>query len=36
MSYAIPTNELTLTDIKAFKLAAIEAGVARALALGIA
>ena len=31
MSYAIPTNELTLTDIKGFKLAAIEAGIARAV-----
>lgn len=36
MSYAIPTNELTLTDIKAFKGMAIEAGIARALALGVA
>jgi len=36
MSYAIPTNELTLTDIKAFRGAAIEAGIARALALGLA
>lgn len=36
MSYAIPTNELTLTDIKAFRGAAIEAGIVRALALGLA
>lgn len=31
MSYAIPTNELTLTDIKAYKNAAIEAGIQRAM-----
>ena len=36
MSYAIPTNELTLTDIKGFKGAAIESGIARAIALGVA
>jgi len=36
MSYVIPTNELTLTDIKVFKTRAIDAGIARALALGIA
>lgn len=36
MSYVIPTNELTLTDIKNFKIAAIEAGITRALALGLA
>lgn len=36
MSYAIPTNELTLTDIKAYKEKAIEAGIERALALKIA
>lgn len=36
MSYVIPTNELTLTDIKAFRGAAVEAGIARALALGLA
>jgi len=36
MSYAIPTNELTLTDIKSFKTGAIEAGILRALALGLA
>ena len=36
MSYVIPTNELTLTDIKNFKGAAVEAGIARALALGLA
>lgn len=36
MSYTVPTNELTLTDIKGFKIAAIEAGIDRALALGLA
>jgi len=36
MSYIIPTNELTLTDIKAYRAAAIEAGIVRALALGLA
>ncbi len=36
MSYAIPVNELTLTDIKNYKQAAIDAGVARAVKLGIA
>lgn len=36
MSYAIPTNELTLTDIKGFRGAAIDAGVARAMKLGLA
>ena len=36
MSYPIPTNELTLTDIKAFRGAAVEAGIQRALALSIA
>ena len=36
MSYAIPTNELTLTDIREFKQRAIDAGIARALALGLA
>jgi hypothetical protein len=36
MSYAIPTNELTLTDIKGFKTAAVEAGISRALSLGLA
>ncbi len=36
MSYVIPTNELTLTDIKSFRGAAIEKGIERALALGIA
>jgi len=36
MSYPIPTNELTLSDIKVFKNAAIEAGIIRALALGLA
>ena len=36
MSYAIPTNELTLTDIKRFKKDAQDAGIARAIALGVA
>jgi len=36
MSYPIPTNELTLTDIKAFRGSAVEAGIARALTLRIA
>ena len=36
MSYIIPTNELTLTDIKAFRAAAVEAVIQRALALGLA
>lgn len=36
MSYAIPTNELTATDIKQFKNQAMRAGIDRALALGIA
>ena len=36
MSYAIATSELTLTDIKAFRGSAAEAGIARALALGVA
>jgi hypothetical protein len=36
MSYIVPTNELTLTDIKVFRSAAIEAGINRALALGLA
>jgi len=36
MSYAIPTNELTLTDIKTYKQNAVDAGIKRALALGIA
>jgi len=36
MSYVIPTNELTLTDIKNYKAAAISAGISRALALGLA
>jgi len=33
MSYPIATNELTLTDIKAFRGGAVEAGIARALEL---
>ena len=36
MSYVIPTNELTLTDMGRFRGAAIEAGIARALSLGVA
>lgn len=36
MSYAIATNELTLTDIKSFRGSAAEAGIARGLALGVA
>jgi hypothetical protein len=36
MSYVVPTNELTLGDIKGFKQAAIEAGILRALSLGTA
>jgi hypothetical protein len=35
-SYIIPTNELTLTDIKMYRKRAAEAGVMRALSLGIA
>jgi hypothetical protein len=36
MSYAIPTNELSLADRKAFINAAVEAGVKRAIDLGVA
>lgn len=36
MSYVVPVNELSLADRKVFLNAAIEAGIARALALGIA
>ncbi len=36
MSYAIPTNEITLTDIKQYKTMALAAGIARAKAKGIA
>jgi len=36
MSYAIPTNELTLGDIKGFKEKCLNAGIARAKAKGIA
>lgn len=36
MSYAIPTNELTLTDIKNFKEKCLAAGIARAKQKGIA
>jgi hypothetical protein len=35
MSYAVPTNELTLTDIKQFKTQAIEAGIKAAMDSGI-
>lgn len=36
MSFVIPTNELTLTDMKTFRAEAVEAGVQRGLALGLA
>lgn len=36
MSYAIPTNELTLADIKTFKTKTLNAGIIRAKAKGIA
>ena len=36
MSYAVPTNELTLTDRKMFIAAAIDKGVDRAIRLGMA
>ncbi|KKL92592.1 hypothetical protein LCGC14_1883150 [marine sediment metagenome] len=36
MSYIVPTNELTLTDIKAFRGNAINRGIERALKLGLA
>lgn len=36
MSFLIPTNELTLGDIKNFRIGAVEAGITRALALGLA
>ena len=36
MSFVIPTNELTLTDMKQFRSAAIEAGVQRGMDLGLA
>ena len=36
MSYAIPTNELTLTDIRVYKEKALAAGIVRAKAKGIA
>jgi len=36
MSYAIPTNELTLTDIKSYKERCLAAGIARAKVKGIA
>lgn len=36
MSYAIPVNEVSLSDIKRFKEAALAAGIARAIAKGIA
>ncbi len=36
MSYLVPTSELTFTKIETFRGAAIEAGIARAIAKGIA
>lgn len=36
MSYAIPTDELSLTDIKGFKTKCLDAGIVRAKAKGIA
>lgn len=36
MSYAIPTNELSLADIKRFKEIALAAGISRAITKGIA
>lgn len=36
MSYAIPTDELSLTDIKGFKSRCLDAGIVRAKAKGIA
>jgi hypothetical protein len=36
MSYVVPTNELTLSDIRQFKTDGIKAGITRALALGLA
>ena len=36
MSYVVPTNELTLSDIRQFKADGIKAGITRALALGLA
>lgn len=36
MSYPIATSELTLTDLKAFRGGAVEAGIARALHLAVA
>ena len=36
MSYIIPTNELTLSDMRQFRAEAVEAGIVRALALGLA
>lgn len=36
MSYAIPTNELSLTDIRTYKEKCLSAGIARAKAKGIA
>ena len=36
MSYAIPTNELTLADIRSYKEKCLAAGIARAKAKGIA
>lgn len=36
MSYIVPTNELTLADIRSFRHDAVEMGISRALALGLA
>jgi len=36
MSYSVPTNELTLSDMKGYRTAAVEAGISRAMSLGIA
>ena len=36
MSYSVPTAELTLSDMKKYRIDAVESGVTRALALGIA
>ena len=36
MSFIVPTNECTLSDLKAFRGAAVEAGISQALAHGIA
>lgn len=36
MSYSVPTAELTLSDMKGYRTAAVNAGISRALALGLA